>query len=234
MRTFTRAATKLLAIGSLTVSAQVSADVAPAGLLTPFEERRHQAFVEQAKSQPIEMLFIGDSAVEFWLAEGRAEWEKNYSGLKAANFGVQGADTKSVLWRVQNGELDGFDAKVIVLDALLGVGNRPEQASEAEALAGNAAIVAEIRKRQPQAKILLLVVPRMASYSLQAALRRNFAQLADGSSVVYLDVTRSFAAADGRFDTSMGSGRGNALSAKGYAALAEAMRPMVMELMGKG
>lgn len=123
---------------------------------------------------------------------------------------------------------------MIVVDALLAAGNPPGQATEAEILAGNAQIVAEIRKRQPQAKILLLVVPRTASFSLQAALREQFAELADGSSIVYLDVIPRFAAGDGRFDTAMGSGRGNALSDKGYAALAQAIRPAVLELMGEG
>lgn len=234
MHNLARSAALLTAFVALNLPTTVLADVAPAGLLTSFEEKRHQAFVEQARSEPIELLFIGDSAVEFWLAEGKVHWDQTFSGLNAANFGVQGADTQSLLWRLQNGELDNFEAKVIVVDALLAAGNPPGQATEAEILAGNAQIVAEIRKRQPQAKILLLVVPRTASFSLQAALREQFAELADGSSIVYLDVTRRFAAGDGRFDTAMGSGRGNALSDKGYAALAQAIRPAVLELMGEG
>jgi hypothetical protein len=80
----------------------------------------------------------------------------------------------------------------------------------------------------------LLVVPRTASYSLQASLRKHFAELADGTSVTFVDVTRSFAAPDGRFDTSLGSGRGNALNEQGYAALARAIEPALAELMGKG
>lgn len=234
MHNLARSAALLTAFVALNLPTTVLADVAPAGLLTSFEEKRHQAFVEQARSEPIELLFIGDSAVEFWLAEGKVHWNQTFSGLNAANFGVQGADTQSLLWRLQNGELDNFEAKVIVVDALLAAGNPPGQATEAEILAGNAQIVAEIRKRQPQAKILLLVVPRTASFSLQAALREQFAELADGSSIVYLDVIPRFAAGDGRFDTAMGSGRGNALSDKGYAALAQAIRPAVLELMGEG
>jgi hypothetical protein len=34
------------------------------------------------------------------------------------NFGVEGAHTRSVLWRLQHGELDGYKAKVFVLTAL--------------------------------------------------------------------------------------------------------------------
>jgi hypothetical protein len=128
MHRVTRSAAYLIAASITAFSTPVLADFAPAGLLTPFEERRHKTFVEQARSEPIDLLFIGDSAVEFWLAEGRPEWERNYARLKAANFGVQGADTKSLLWRLENGELDHFKAKVIVVDALLSAGNPPAQA----------------------------------------------------------------------------------------------------------
>ena len=206
---------------------------APAGLLTSFEERRHQTFVETARSGQIDLLFLGDSAVEFWLAEGRAEWNRNFAGLKAANFGVQGADTESVLWRIRNGELDGFRAKAIVLDAMW-AGDLTNGASEAEILAGNAAIVAEIRKRQPQARILLMVAPRLRGQSIQAALARQFAELADESSVRFLDVSGALIGRDGQFDTALGSGRGSALNERGYAALADAMRPALSEVLAEG
>ena len=206
---------------------------APAGLLTSFEERRHQTFVETARSEQIDLLFLGDSAVEFWLAEGRAEWNRNFAGLRAANFGVQGADTESVLWRIRNGELDGFKAKAIVLDAMW-AGDLTSGASEPEVLAGNAAIIAEIRKRQPQARILLMVAPRLRGQSIQAALARQFANLADDSSVRFLDVSAALTGADGQFDTALGSGRGSALSERGYAALADAMRPALNEALADG
>jgi lysophospholipase L1-like esterase len=231
MHNLNRSAALATTFAAMMIPTSVLADVAPSGLLTPFEERRHETFVEQASSKPIDLLFIGDSAVEFWLAEGKAQWDQAFSSFNAANFGVQGADTKSVLWRLQNGELAYFQAKVIVMDALLAAGNPPEQGSEAAILAGNAQIVAEIRKHQPQAKILLLVVPRPSSHSLQAALREHFAEIADGSAVTFLDVTSEFVAADGGFDRTMGSGRGNALSDKGYAALAQALKPRVVELL---
>jgi beta-glucosidase len=205
----------------------------PADLLTPFEAKRHDVFVETARSRDIDLLFIGDSAVEFWRAEGKAEWDRSFAGLNAANFGVQGSDTDSVLWRLRNGELDGFEAKAIVLDAMW-AGDLTAGASEAEILAANAAIVAEIRKRQPRAKILLVVVPRLRGASIQTALVRKFAELANGSSVQYLDVRRPFIGRDGQFDTAMGSGRGSALSEKGYAAWADAMRPTLSELLADG
>ena len=206
---------------------------APAGLLTSFEERRHQTFVETARSGQIDLLFLGDSAVEFWLAEGRAEWNRNFAGLRAANFGVQGADTESVLWRIRNGELDGFKAKAIVLDAMW-AGDLTSGASEPEILAGNAAIIAEIRKRQPQARILLMVAPRLRGQSIQAALARQFAELADESSVRFLDVSGALIGRDGQFDTALGSGRGSALNERGYAALADAMRPALSEVLAEG
>lgn len=219
----------LLTFGVLLATAPAIA-APPEGLLTPFEQQRHDTFVETARSGSIDLLFIGDSTTEFWRQEGSAEWQRNYSGLDAANFGVQGADTKSVLWRLQNGELDGFTAKVIVLDAMWAA-DLTGGASEAEVLAGNAEIVAEIRRRQPAAKVLLLVTPRLRSTSIQSALNQRFAELADGPSIEYIDLRRAFAGPDGRFDTTMASGRGSALSEKGYATLSAAMQPTLVELM---
>lgn len=220
----------LITFGALLAAAPAFA-AAPEGLLTPFEQQRHDTFVETARSGPIDLLFIGDSTTEFWRQEGNAAWQRTYASLNAANFGVQGAGTRSVLWRLRNGELDGFQARVIVLDAMWAA-DLTGGASEAEILAGNAEIVAEIRRRQPHARVLLTVTPRLRSTSIQSALNRQFAALADGVSIEYVDVRRSFAGPDGSFDTTMASGRGSALSEKGYATLAAAMQPTLTELMG--
>jgi hypothetical protein len=72
----------------------------PVGLLTELESKRHARFLQQAAAGNIDVIFLGDSEVDFW--RGKAEWDQSYVPLKAVNFGVEGAQTRSVLWRLQH------------------------------------------------------------------------------------------------------------------------------------
>lgn len=219
-----------LAAPSPMASPAASTVSSPAGLLTPLEQKRHERFVQSARAGDIDLLFIGDSAVDFWRYDwgGQSDWNKYYSARKAANFGVEGAGTQSILWRLQNGELDGFRAKVIVFNGTVAT-DVTKGAAAADVLARNAAIVAELGKRQPQAKILLLVAPRSWADSpggaVEASLRGAFARLADGRTVHYLDMSSAFA---GKADM---RGAGSAFNANGYHVWAQAMNPTLGELM---
>ena len=39
---------------------------------------------------------------------GKRVWDQAFGSLKAANFGSGGTHFESLLWRMQNGKLDGF------------------------------------------------------------------------------------------------------------------------------
>ena len=88
---------------------------------------RHQGFVDIAKKGNIDLLFVGDSITDWFYwprgteVTGGKVWEANFAPLKAADFAIAGDTTQGVLWRMQNGELDGFKAKLIVL--MLGTNN---------------------------------------------------------------------------------------------------------------
>ena len=71
---------------------------------------------------------------------------------KAANFGIGGDRTQHVLWRIQNGELEGIEPKVIVL--MIGTNNASNNTPD-EIAQGITAIVPELRERLPNTKILL-------------------------------------------------------------------------------
>src|SRR5215472_10726125 len=126
---------------------------------------RHEGFVKQAKAGGIDLLFMGDSITDYWRRPGPTGgsnvWAKLYGPRHAANFGIGGDRTQHVLWRIENGELDGLDPKVIVL--MVGTNNSgtdsPDQISE-----GVEKIVAEMRDKCPKSRILLLAVfPRNRS-----------------------------------------------------------------------
>src|SRR5262245_40480610 len=127
--------------------------------------KRHEGFVEEAKKGGIDVLFLGDSITDAWrnfnaqnMRGGKRVWEKHFAPLKAANFGIGGDQTQHVLWRLQNGELEGIQPKVVVL--MIGTNNVGRDSAE-QIAEGITAIVREIHKRSPSTKVLLLgVFPR--------------------------------------------------------------------------
>ena len=215
----------------------------PPGLLTRLEAKRHPWFAQQARAGNIDIVFIGDSTTDFWRypperdqwnrTGGKPEWDRRYAPLKAVNFGVEGAHTRSVLWRLQNGELEGYKARVFVLNTLGTADIANHGRTVDDAIAGNSAIVAEIRKRQPQAKILINLIPRgpRSTYreDVIEAIGAAAAKLADNRVVYYDDIRNRFMAADGTLDNELMGLDGGTLTLKGYVVWAEAMEPKLRE-----
>jgi lysophospholipase L1-like esterase len=135
---------------------------------------------------------------------------------------------------MQNGELEGFQAKLIIL--MLGT-NNINRNPNAEIAAGVRAIVQEFRTRQPQAKVLVLgVFPRgvAADNPFRASIReinQNLEGLDDGQNVFYLDIGDRFLSPDGTLPADI---MPDALhpNANGYQIWAEAVHGRVLELMG--
>lgn len=204
----------------------------PAGLLTALETRVHPLFVKLARRGDLKVVFIGDSITDFWRYDwgGRKAWDANYAPLKAANFGVEGAHTQSVLWRLQQGELDGYHAQVFIVSSLGIADYANHHAAMADIFTGQRAVIAEIRRRQPQAKILIVAVPRgypPQGEEIVMALEQEAAKLADDHSVFYLDLRSRLSGINGMF----AQGRGASLSPMGYDLWAQAMNPTLHQLL---
>jgi lysophospholipase L1-like esterase len=86
---------------------------------------------------------------------GKAAFAKYFDGVKIANFGISGDTTQGVLWRLQNGEGKGHKPKAVML--MLGTNNTGGN-SGAEIAEGIGAIILELRKDFPDAKIMLLAI----------------------------------------------------------------------------
>ena len=87
----------------------------------------HEQLLAKAKQGRIDVYFEGDSITRRWGATDYprflAQWKRHFYGRNAANFGWGGDTTQNILWRLQNGELNGVSPKVIVLQA--GTNNLP-------------------------------------------------------------------------------------------------------------
>jgi beta-lactamase regulating signal transducer with metallopeptidase domain len=180
---------------------------APEGVLShELEGRRHDLFIELAQAGGIDLVFFGTTATEMWWWDrGRDVWDRAFGSLKAANFGSQGTQPRSLLWRMQNGELDGYEAKLIVLQAW-GIGdNAIPDDGRAEFIAGFRPIIAEILARQPQAKLLIMAPLPRGSVDLERWRQRAesidaaLTALADNATVFYANFGASFFDPDGSF-----------------------------------
>src|SRR5204862_1157621 len=124
----------------------------------------HAQLLEKAKQGRIDIYFEGDSITRRWGAidypELLANWKQNFFGWNAADFGW-GADlTQNILWRLENGELDEVNPKIVVLLAgTNNVGNATPvdggEAKAADVTRGIQAILRVIRMKAPEAPIVL-------------------------------------------------------------------------------
>ena len=172
--------------------------------LAPQFQTKHQANLAVAKQGDAEVLFMGDSITDFWRnAEGpfagKPVLDKHFGHWKVANFGIAGDTTQGVLYRLQNGEGQGFSPRAVML--MIGTNNTARNTA-AEIAEGIGAVVLELQRDFPQAKILLLGVfprgrPNDPVRGTIAEINRTIAKLHDGERVHYLDIGAQFLAADG-------------------------------------
>ena len=175
--------------------------------------KRHDGFVAIAKQDGVNVLFVGDSITDAWrsvdpVKGGKPVWDREFAPLGAANFGISGDRTQHVVWRLQNGELDGITPKVVVL--MIGTNNTgferdntTPRNSPSQVVEGVKLVIETLRAKLPQTKILLLAVfprgekPDHPQRKQIAEINAAIARLHDGRTIHYLDLGGKFLAADG-------------------------------------
>lgn len=199
---------------------------------------RHEKFNEQAKKGGVDVVFIGDSITQGWEGAGKEVWAKRYAPRKALNLGIGGDRTQHVIWRLQNGNLEGIAPKAAVI--MIGTNNSGSDSAE-DIAAGVTAVVETLRKKQPQVKVLLLAVfPRGDKPDGNRArlleklekVNTSIATLADGKNVVYLDIGPKFLAADGTLPKDVMPDFLH-LSPKGYEIWGDAIEDELKKLLGE-
>jgi lysophospholipase L1-like esterase len=208
--------------------------------LAPQFQAKHQANLAVAKQGDAEVLFMGDSITDFSRNAdgpyaGKPVLDRVFGQWKVANFGIAGDTTQGVLYRLQNGEGQGFKPRAVML--MIGTNNTVRN-SAAEIAEGIGAVVLELQRDFPDAKILLLgVFPRGRPNDPVRAtideINRTIAKLHDGRRVHYLDIGEKFLAADGSIPADVMSDLLHP-STKGYEIWAEAVKEPLSKLMAGG
>lgn len=209
----------------------------------------HAELLAKKTQGRIDVYFEGDSITRRWgasdaaYADMLANWQQNFSGWNAADFGWGGDTVQNMLWRLEQGELSGVNPKVIVL--LAGTNNIGEGVPAAqqttkvqEVTGGITKIIARMQREAPTAVIALMgITPRngkngeTAAMPVIDAINKQLATMADGRRVRYLNINGSLADANGKLFDGM-TVDGLHLSVKGYQVWADALKPVFTELLG--
>ena len=194
---------------------------------------RHEGFVEIAKAGNIDLLLHGDSITDWWVRgdANKAMFEKYFGGIRTANFAIAGDTTQGVLWGLKNGEGQGYQPKAVML--MIGTNNTGSN-TPPEIAEGIGAIVLEMRKNFPNAKILLLAVfprgnPGDAVRDRVAEINKIVSRLDDQKHVFYLDIGPKFLDERGVFLPEAFQTDNLHPQAKGYDIWGAAVQPILTQ-----
>jgi lysophospholipase L1-like esterase len=206
----------------------------------------HEQLLAKRSKGQIDIYFEGDSIVRRWGAtdypQWLANWKENFTGWNAGDFGWGADRTQNILWRLNQGELDGVNPKVIVLLAgTNNVGNRNpasgDDAKVADITLGVSAILRVMQEKAPNATIILTgIFPRNDNMDVVPTINKinaNLAKLADGKKVRFLNINDKLADANGVLLEGMMNARDKLHpDLKGYQVWADALKPIFTELLG--
>jgi lysophospholipase L1-like esterase len=199
----------------------------------------HEQLLGKRKQGRIDVYFEGDSITRRWGAIDYPQlldnWKKNFFGWNAADFGWGADRVENILWRLENGELDDVNPKVIVL--LAGTNNAGNRVPAADVTKGLAAILRVMRAKAPDAVIILMgIFPRndnMAAMPEIDAINASLAKMADGRGIRYLNINGRLADPAGKlYDGLMNPKDKLHPTVEGYQVWADALKPILMELLG--
>ncbi len=202
----------------------------------------HQQLIDKSRRGQIDLYFVGDSITRRWgcsdppYRDLLENWKANFYGWNAGNFGWGADKTQHILWRLQNGEVEGVNPKVIVI--LAGTNNvQPGNAQTVQQVtSGLRAIVDTCRDKAPSAIIILTAIfPRnddMAMAPLITEINANIRKLADGKRIRFLDVNRKLANENGELYDGMMVDKLHP-TVKGYQVWADGLKPILTEILGQ-
>jgi lysophospholipase L1-like esterase len=197
--------------------------------------QRHEAMNERVKKGNVDLLMIGDSITHWWDTTGKSVWDEHYGKRNAVNLAISGDRTEHVLWRLENGNLDGISPKL----AVLMIGTNNHMSSPPHYTADDIRLIVQLlRRKLPSTKVLVLgIFPRGGGDEDQARqinmkVNNFICDFPDEfKRVYYLNINGTFL--NGRKLRHELFPDGTHPNEKGYAAWAKAMESTIAKLMGE-
>jgi len=187
---------------------------------------KHRETIMSEEDGSFDAVLCGDSITHFWEQAGKDVWKENFGDLKTLNLGYSGDRTQHLLWRLKNGELDGYKAGNVIL--MIGTNNTEDPPEDVAA--GIKAALAVIREKQPEARVILMpIFPRDETKDSHRRLKNEkvnemIKEYADGQSVVWLDINAGLSEPNGDLSPKMFPDLLHPSEA-GYRVWAESLRP---------
>ncbi len=198
---------------------------------------RHREVIAANRARNPRVILVGDSIIHYWGGEpahaiqrGPDSWNALFEPLRAVNMGFGMARVENMLWRMQNGELDGIAPEVVILE---GGTNNYATATDDEIALGMKRLAEEVASRLPRAKLLLLgMTPSARRDDRARAVTERYAALdgAIGGRLRFLDAGAAMRGQDGAIDDSLFCD-GTHPNAEGNRRLAAAIAPVLGELL---
>ncbi len=208
-----------------------------------YNSKRHAQKLSLISNRKFDLIMIGNSITNnFEKDEFQPVWNQYFAPRNALNLGYSAYRTENIIWNIQNGELEGQSPKVVVLE--IGTNNVDEKNFPTRHTAGELAggietIIKLLREKLPDTKIIVLRCfpgcyggPNPTSH--RAILERAsdiVSRLADRKHVFYCDINHVFLNSDGSLNHDMMPDWLHP-SPAGAKAWAQAMEPLLSELMG--
>ena len=201
---------------------------------TPVQYKRHvkrheekKAFAEANKDK-IKVLMLGDSITHQWEYKPAAAAQKKYlAPYGVLNLGCGGDRTQNTLWIIEKtGILELVKPQLVTI--MIGTNNRDRYQATA---AGVKRIVEEVRKRYPEAKILLYaIVPRGKDNSDARRIKNDkaneeIAKLCNGEDIIWVDIRQKFLTPEGVLEKKVMGDFLHPKTSKSYSIWGESLRP---------
>ena len=205
----------------------------------------HEQLLAKARQGRIDVYFEGDSITRRWGAADYPQllenWNSNFFGWNAADFGWGADRIENILWRLENGELDGIHPKVIVLLAgTNNIGNKvPPGAADSlveDVANGLRSVIRLMQSKAPDAVIVLMgIFPRNDNMEVMPVIDRinaSLARVADGRRIRYLNINDQLADRGKLREGMMNASDKLHPTLKAYQVWADALKPLLTELLG--
>jgi lysophospholipase L1-like esterase len=212
---------------------------------TQKDPNRHTQFMKDKEAAlrkgSIQLVFVGDSITDAWRSPNSAQnklYNDRWGKYNPLNLGISGDKTEHVLWRLENGELDGLADGTKLVVMMIGtnnLGNSP-RATPQDTAEGVKCLVKTIRQKLPESKLLLLgVFPRgkEPGNPFRAQIKRvndTISKLDDGRQVKYLDISDAFLDDNGNLPSDVMPDQLHP-NARGYEIWADAVGPRIEEMI---
>lgn len=196
---------------------------------------RHQEKLNEEDRKNARLLFVGDSITQGWEGAGSELWDEYYAPYGSHNIGFSGDRTEHVLWRLEDGAVDGLNPEVTIL--MIGTNNTGHRQESAECTAkGVELILDELTERLPETKILLLsIFPRGETPDddlrrINSDINSRLAAFDSRPNVTWFDINNAFLTSDGVLPEEIMPDLLHP-NETGYQIWAETMQPVLMDLL---